>query len=99
MWPAFALILFGSLAFSGEPQKIPLGDVQSVEAVVHAPAFAGACWLLTTQYGQLEPTNLDSEYKSDGLKIIVSFRRRDDLASTCAMGWIVTLSSISRANP
>ena len=92
---AFVLILFGSAAFSGEPEKIPLGEIQSVEAVVHAPKFVGECWLLTTKYGPLEPTNLDSEYKNEGLKVLVSFRRRDDLATACMMGRIVTLSSIS----
>jgi hypothetical protein len=96
--PALTLLFLGFTASSGEPETIPAGDVHSVEAVVHALAFVGdACWLLTTKYGQLEPTNLEPEYQSDGLKVIVSFRKRGDLASTCMQGvGIVTLSSISR---
>jgi hypothetical protein len=93
---ASTLLFLGFPASSGEPETIPKGDVHSVEAVVHAPGFIGGCWLLTTKYGQLDPTNLEAEYKIDGLKVMVSFRKRDDLASTCMQGWIVTLSNISR---
>jgi hypothetical protein len=94
---ALTLLSLGFTASSGEPQTIPKGDVHSVEAVVHAPGFVGGCWLLTTKYGHLDPTNLEPEYKIDGLKVMVSFRKRDDLASTCMQGvGIVTLSNISR---
>jgi hypothetical protein len=93
---AFLLSLLASPVFSEELEKFPIGDVQTVEAVVHAPAFNGACWLLITKYGPLEPTNLEPEYRKDGLKIVVSFRKRSDLASTCMMGRIVTLLSTSR---
>jgi len=96
--PTFAafILLVSFTAISSEPDHFPVGDVSSVEAVVHATAFNGACWLLSTKYGPLEATNLGPEYKDDGLKVIISFRKRDDLASTCMMGWIVTLLSISR---
>ena|ERR1700733_4769303 len=92
---SFVLLL--SVAAYGQPEvQPPEGTVKSVEAVVHAPEYKGACWLLTTEYGRLEPTNLAPEFRIDGLKVVISFSKRHDLASTCMMGWIVTLSSIVR---
>jgi len=88
------VVLLSVAAYAQPEEKPPEGIVKSVEAVVHAPEYMGACWLLTTEYGRLEPTNLAPEFRIDGLKVVISFSKRHDLASTCMMGWIVTLSSI-----
>jgi hypothetical protein len=90
------MVLLSAAAFGQMKVQLPEGMVESVEAVVNAPKYPGACWLLTTKYGRLEPTNLTSEFKVDGLKVIISFSKRHDLASSCMMGSIVTLSSIAR---
>jgi hypothetical protein len=94
--PTGFVLLLGVAAHGQLGAQPPEGTVESVEAVVHAPEFSGACWLLTSKFGRLEPTNLAPEFKVNGLKVIISFSKRHDLASTCGMGWIVTLSSIAR---
>ena len=93
---SFVLLLLSATGYGQQNAQLPDGDVKSVEAVVHAPGYTGACWLLITKYGRLEPTNLTPEFKIDGLKVVISFTTRHDLASACMMGSIVTLSSIVR---
>ena len=51
---AFVLLL-GVAAYSQLGAQPPEGTVESVEAVVHAPEFSGACWLLTSKFGRLRP--------------------------------------------
>lgn len=91
------LLLLSATAFGQLLGRPPEDGAKSVQAVVRAPPpFAGPCWLLITEYGRLEPTNLAQEFKIDGLKVVISFDTRHDLASTCMMGSIVTLTSIVR---
>ncbi len=74
------------------------GEQRSVDAVVSEPNSQNRCWGLNTKFGRLETTYLRPEFSIDGLRVIVTFSARHDLATTCTDSpAIVTILSISRA--
>lgn len=97
------LTLIGELSGCVHTSRVlppPGEEAVGVQGIVKFINVEGGCWLLDTRYGRLYPTNLESEFRVDGLKIIVSVRRRVDIATFCPVGdAIVTISQIARVGP
>jgi hypothetical protein len=91
------LLLSLGTAFSASQPPLPYNQSVATEATVRLVFMP--CWVLDTKYGRLEPTNLDGKFKIDGLKVFVTVRPRDDVATTCAVGdEIVTVLNIARVD-
>jgi hypothetical protein len=85
-----------SAALADEPPKMPDGAILNVKATVNHSVLG--CWVLETQFGRLEATNLAPEFEVENLKVIVTIRKRLGVATTCMVGRaIVTISSIARS--
>lgn len=65
-------------------------------ATVRYLPLEGGCWVLQSGGTNYEPINLPASYRVDGLRVNVRFRHRDDMASVCMVGPIVSIESISR---
>jgi hypothetical protein len=98
--PLIVLTLIGELSACVHTSWVlpRAGEVTvGVQGTVKFINVEGGCWLLDTRYGRLSPTNLDKEFRVDGLKIIASVRRRVDIATFCPVGEaIVTISQIAK---
>jgi len=77
------------------PAVLPNSDVPNVAATIKS-AVSG-CWVLDTEFGLLQPTNLSPEFEVEGLEVVVTMRKRDGLTTACMVGALVTISQISRA--
>jgi hypothetical protein len=67
-----------------------------VDATVEFLNVEGGCWALKVSGQHYQPTNLANEFKQDGLRVRVTMRTRDDMASVCMIGPIVQIVSIRR---
>ena len=77
------------------PAVLPNSDVQNVAATIRS-AVSG-CWVLDTEFGLLQPTNLSPEFRVEGLEVVVTIRKRDGMTTACMAGPLVTISQIARA--
>lgn len=84
------LSLFGLYAFSCESKpsldKIPEGqsDVSALVFYEGDPAVDGCGWLIQHDQDSYSPVNLDSVFKIDSLKVVLSYKI---LESTWNCGW------------
>jgi len=68
----------------------------AVDATVRFLATVeGGCWGLATQRGLYEPVDLRSGFRVDGKKVRVVLRDAAGWASTCMIGSLVHVDSIS----
>jgi hypothetical protein len=92
-----AILAAQSIAQTREllPAVLPNSDVPNVVATIRS-AVSG-CWVLDTEFGLLQPTNLSTEFEVEGLEVVVTIRKRDGMTTACMVGPIVTISQIARA--
>lgn len=89
-WLIIVLFLFGVYAFSCESQS-PLEkeseDQSNVSALIvydGDPAVDGCGWLILHGQNTYSPVNLDSNFQTDSLKIVLNYKI---LESTWNCGW------------
>ena len=73
-----------------EPDDADINDSGTVRFV----DVEGGCWVIDTESERLEPINLDSRFRVDGLFVVFSANRRTDLATICQVGRIVEIVSM-----
>jgi hypothetical protein len=79
---------------------LPLGEAISVEATIEFINVEGGCWVFDTKFGRLAPLTLDAKFKVDGMKVMVTIQRQDEIATTCQVGnYIVKVLSIGKPAP
>lgn len=69
----------------------------TLAASVQFLELEGGCWTLEVGEGvHYQPINLPDEFLHDGLLVSAELLRRDDFGSTCQVGPMVEVLSISR---
>jgi hypothetical protein len=63
-------------------------------ATVRFTNVEGGCWTITQDQRSYQPLNLPAEFLHDGLRVRVTFVRRDDRVSFCMVGPIIQILSI-----
>ena len=58
--------------------------------------FEGGCWAIVTEKDRYQPTNLDEEFKIDGLGVDFEAEIIKGLNSPCQMGPLIELKRIRR---
>lgn len=91
--PRSALVPFFVLAGSC---AITDPDIAS-DGVVRRLDVEGGCWTIEADGARLEPINLPTEFRVDGLEIAFEANDRADLVTTCQVGRIVELDFIQVA--
>lgn len=90
----FLAIAFLALAFGCTPVTVPADPLAPVDATVEFLQLEGGCWSIKTADDVFQPINLAPEFRQDGLRVRVSMRRRNDMASVCMIGPLVEVLSI-----
>ena len=72
------------------------GQVLATDATIRYVGVEGGCWAIDLDSGQrYEPVNLAVDFRKDGLRVHVELRAAPDMVSTCMLGPLVTVESIS----
>ncbi len=83
-------------AAGGCSREIVDPDPSTTEATVRFVGIEGGCWLLDADNGsRYEPIGLPAEYRVDGRRVRVTVKPRSGAASTCMVGDLVDIVSIS----
>ena len=93
---ACTILAASSIAQTREllPAVLPNSDVPNVAATIKS--VPSGCWVLDTEFGLLQPTNLSPEFQVEGLEVVVTLKKRDGMTTACMVGPLVTISQIAR---
>ncbi|PIN81208.1 hypothetical protein COV13_02055, partial [Candidatus Woesearchaeota archaeon CG10_big_fil_rev_8_21_14_0_10_32_9] len=74
----------------------PTSQLISGKGTVHFVDVEGGCWQIKGDDGvNYEPTNLKSQFKQEGLKVDFEGTLNNNVGSTCMVGKLIDLESIS----
>jgi PKD repeat protein len=91
----------GGIVSLGSPSSVLVYDpteqeAPGVNATVRFLNLEGGCWTITPdERVHYLPLNLAPQFKRDGLKVRVDFAQRNDYASTCMVGPVIQIHSIT----
>ena len=102
-WRTLSTTVLLALVTVGASTCITSNETQdeiAVAGTVHQAVVGGSCWYILANTGETyEVTDLAAEYRTEGLTVRALLRLRPDMASTCMVGQIASVSQIEEVGP
>jgi hypothetical protein len=71
-------------------------EVQEVTGTIRFLNIEGGCWAIDIGGRRVEPMNLDTSYRVDGLAVVATLRAENDRTTICDVGQMVSIVEIRK---